>query len=363
MVRISLCMIVRDEQCFLPRCLDSVRGVVDELCVVDTGSTDRTVEIARAHGARIEHFTWIDDYAAARNVSLAMATGDWILVLDADEALATPDARARLEAFAREHPRRAGQITIVDQQEQGELRSRLTRFLPRRDDLRYVERFHEQPSFGGRPCATAHTGVEVLHEGYRAEVLTERGKLERNRAFLERLCAEQPTEPYFHYQLGRTYLLAGDSHAALGAFASALDHVETDAPYLPLLAELACHSMQKVGRAAEALELLQGLAPAWPDRADTRYLEGLLAIHAGRPELAERSFLACFDMPASDGRGGATADVARSWGPAYHLGVIHECRGDLAGARGWYAHALRLRPGHLESLAGLERLATVAGRG
>ena len=80
-------MIVRNEERFLPGCLESVRGLVDEIIVVDTGSTDRTAEIARSFGARVFDFEWRDDFSAARNESLRHAGSDWILYLDADERI------------------------------------------------------------------------------------------------------------------------------------------------------------------------------------------------------------------------------------------------------------------------------------
>src|SRR5271169_6342956 len=85
---ISLAMIVRDESKFLPGCLASVRGVADEIVVVDTGSKDDTVAIASAHGCRVVHFPWRDDFASARNESLRRCSGRWVLMLDADERLA-----------------------------------------------------------------------------------------------------------------------------------------------------------------------------------------------------------------------------------------------------------------------------------
>lgn len=85
--RISLCMIVKDEEELLPHCLASVQGAVDEMIVVDTGSSDRSPEIARQHGAVVVPFEWCDDFAAARNAGLEQASGDWILFLDADEVL------------------------------------------------------------------------------------------------------------------------------------------------------------------------------------------------------------------------------------------------------------------------------------
>lgn len=92
--RVSLCMIVKNEERSLPSCLNSVRGAVDEVIVVDTGSTDQTVQLARQQGAAVIPFNWCDDFAAARNRGLAAATGDWILFLDADEIL---DDKARVE--------------------------------------------------------------------------------------------------------------------------------------------------------------------------------------------------------------------------------------------------------------------------
>ena len=93
--RLTLCMIVRDEAANLPACLDSVAGLADEIVVVDTGSIDATREIARSRGARVIEAAWTGDFAAARNLALGAATGAWILVLDADEAL-PPASRIRL---------------------------------------------------------------------------------------------------------------------------------------------------------------------------------------------------------------------------------------------------------------------------
>ena len=96
--RVSLTMIVRDEERNLPHCLESVRGVFDEIVVLDTGSKDRTVEIARSFGARVFDFVWVDDFAAARNAALARATGDYAFWLDADDLIEPPE-RAKLEAL------------------------------------------------------------------------------------------------------------------------------------------------------------------------------------------------------------------------------------------------------------------------
>ena len=90
---LSVCMIVRNESHHLPKALASVKGIAAEIVVVDTGSTDDTVSIASAMGAKVLHFAWIDDFAAARNAALEAATQPWILSLDADQRLASDSAR------------------------------------------------------------------------------------------------------------------------------------------------------------------------------------------------------------------------------------------------------------------------------
>ena len=87
MPSISLCMIAKNEEKYLEQCLNSVKGLADEIIIVDTGSTDRTKEIAKKFSAKIFDFKWIDDFSAARNESLKHAAKDWILVLDADEMI------------------------------------------------------------------------------------------------------------------------------------------------------------------------------------------------------------------------------------------------------------------------------------
>jgi glycosyltransferase involved in cell wall biosynthesis len=97
-IELSLCMILKDEAFFLSRCLESVRHYVDEIVLVDTGSSDSTLAICRQYTERVFTFDWVNDFAAARNFSLQQARGKWILVLDADE-LITPDDLATLRAL------------------------------------------------------------------------------------------------------------------------------------------------------------------------------------------------------------------------------------------------------------------------
>ena len=110
--KVSLTMIVREEENNLPRCLESVRGIFDEIIVVDTGSTDRTVEIARSFGAKVFDFVWVDSFSAARNEALAHATGDFAFWLDADLSPRSP-VRGSSPARGGRLCRRLGRTTLL----------------------------------------------------------------------------------------------------------------------------------------------------------------------------------------------------------------------------------------------------------
>ena len=356
MTRISLCMIVRDEEEALPRCLRSAQHVVDEVCVVDTGSRDRTREVASAFGARVVDVPWDDHFADARNASLAVATGDWVLVLDADEELASPDARARLEAFAARGPR-LGRIEIEHRDPSAGAQGvvALTRFLPLTPDLRFRGRVHEQaecPAASGR----ADTGVRVLHHGYAADVLARRDKLERNRRLLELALAEEPREAYLHYQLARTLEVAARHEDAWRACRRAIELAPRDTPWLAHLVETGAYALRALGRSEEALRLIEDIAPRFPGRPDTCFLRALLAMDLGRLDEAEQGFRRCLALEAGLASGGETSPSAATYAPAYNLGMMCEVLGLLEEARAWYERALAYLPSHEASIAGLARL-------
>lgn len=213
--RISLCLIVKDEAANLPRCLASVQGVVDEIVVVDTGSTDATPEIARAAGARGLAHSWNGDFAAARNVSLAAATGDWILVLDADEELTT-EGRRQLRAVVADTTADGLFVTVLNQASPedvvAEYPAASLRLFRNRPAYRYRGRLHEQisetiQSQGGRLAAVP---VTIRHWGYQAaHVQGQADRRRRNTALLEQALAEAPGDLYLTAKLGCAYFYAG----------------------------------------------------------------------------------------------------------------------------------------------------------
>jgi hypothetical protein len=205
---LTLAMIAKNEEGFLEDCLRSAAPICDEIVVVDTGSSDRTVEIAERYGAKVVRSTWHDDFARARNESLDHATSDWVLTLDADERL-TEEALAAIREGIR-RPEIAGfHLTVrnvyADRRPVEVLIVRLFRNL---EGLRWRNRIHEQitPSLadvgGELGLALGHLHATIEHCGYEEQVIEERGKDERNdRIFREHL-RENPQDVYNIYKYG-----------------------------------------------------------------------------------------------------------------------------------------------------------------
>jgi len=224
--RISLCLIARNEEAFLDACLRAAAPAADEIIVCDTGSTDRTVEIARAHGATVVHFPWVDDFAAARNAALAAATGDWVLALDADEVL-TDDAPAALRAAVATDAFDCGMLPLhnadrldapLDDVRRGAARHDepvlLPRLLRRTPDLAWNGAIHESLDrwFFGSAQQRRYAAVpaDIIHFGNVTSLRLSLDKATRNRRLLDRYIARNPDDSFRHAYLVRELLRMGD---------------------------------------------------------------------------------------------------------------------------------------------------------
>lgn len=223
--QLSLCMIVRNEQATIRRCLESVRGVVDDVVVVDTGSADATARIATECGARVVSAPWENDFSRARNRSLAEARGAWILVLDADEYLEPEQARALgalMQRWRGRSPDRAFQLINKSTSDGGRsgASAYIIRLFPNRPDIRYRWPIHEQvgTSLQQAGVPVENTVIVILHTGY-SDPARNREKQERNRRiFAAQLERGEDVTAMTYYLLGGCLLDLGDAEAALQAY-------------------------------------------------------------------------------------------------------------------------------------------------
>jgi tetratricopeptide (TPR) repeat protein len=232
-VSLSLSMIVKNEEKYLEGCLDSVKDVVSEIVVVDTGSTDRTVEIAQGYGAKVFSFEWINDFAAARNEALRHCTGEWVLYLDADERL-RPEQHDVLRTMLRSNSASGTDAFYLKLRSPiGSLESAQVHLVPyprlfrNRPGLKFEGRIHEQitPALSRRGARFKDSPIIIDHLGYAREQDVIEAKTERNLQMLLSQVNDEPNNGYAHYQLGQTYLVRKDVENGLPHLKRALDSV------------------------------------------------------------------------------------------------------------------------------------------
>jgi glycosyltransferase involved in cell wall biosynthesis len=261
--RVSLCVIARDEAEHLGSCLESAAGVVDEIVVVDTGSSDGTIAVARAHGANVLQAHWTDDFAAARNIALEQASGVWVLTLDADERLA-PESAEAFGALLAGAGAPALRLPIEEVGGSGEIEAihsavRLFRRVP-------SHRWQRPVCERVTAAATEYVALPIRHHGY-AEPLRRYAKLDRNRLLLERAVAAAPSDPELRQRLAWTMLVLGDPYAAAAHAEAALRRTRSTMTGLLAIDTLARARMAAgdLTGAANACRTALALRPDWID--------------------------------------------------------------------------------------------------
>ncbi len=290
-MRLSVCMIVKNEQEFIENCLKSIQPIADEIIVVDTGSSDKTLEIARAFAAKIFSFQWINDFSAARNEALKQATGDWILHLDADETLeetsagkirpliSTTDSDALIVSVRNYHPPQ----DMVKYLDSGQIR-----LFRNRPEYRYRNAIHEQITFSIEENGGSIKDAPLLihHFGYQTGNAQ---KAERNRILLEKKVQENPEDGYLQFKLGETYKALQLNEKAKTCFLKALSANEPklsseilDSIYLRLsqleLSEDNYQQSVAYGRKSLAIN---------PDNAVSLYIISIGFLYTGRVDEAD----------------------------------------------------------------------------
>lgn len=350
---ISLCMIVKNEADVIANCLRSAQEAADEMIVVDTGSTDETAAIARRAGAKVYSREWRQDFAAARNESLELARGKWILVMDADEWLSDGHA-ALLRRYVADNPAADGIFVRIrnyvgagDKHAGSSVSSALRLFRNKRP-YRYEGRIHEQivqPILTANPAAKLlFSDIEFQHGGYLPEVVRRKNKVERNMTLLQQELRQTDSESFHRYNLGVEYIRSGDCERALEQFRlsrGGTDLRQSSFGHIVVLREINC--LQALGRFDEAIALSGMATEAFPDYPDLFLNLGRIHYHLRQWEKAEVALLQALAIGEAPPRY-TSVSGAGTYGASFHLGKTYEQSGNFDRAASQYASTLKTKP-------------------
>ena len=272
--RISLCMIVKDEESFLPQCLGSARPIVSEIIIVDTGSRDKSKEIARSYGAKVFEVPWEDDFAKARNVSLGRASGDWLLVLDADEAIAERDHAALLQhtrhpavcyEFMQRHYSNDirlshfkpchGEYPDWERSYVGYFESNLCRLFPNRAGIEYRGVVHELVEHSIKEIGKhriERSPIPIHHYGHTPEVQQRKNKSSVYTPLGEAKAKAPQAHWQAYFELGVEFNVTGRREESVEQFRRAL---KENPAYVPAWVNLG-YVLCELGRYQEAVQAL-----------------------------------------------------------------------------------------------------------
>lgn len=214
---LSLCLICQNEEQNIEKCLKNIKDIVDEIIIVDGGSTDQTLEIAKKYTDKIYNFTWIDDFSASRNFSIGKSTCDWILVLDCDEYLLD----ATKEMFLKLIDNKSYDGYCLGLQGQNNIFP-LLRLFRNKKNMRYKNKLHEQIIHCIDKNRVANTDIIINHSGYSQESLEEKNKMFRNLKILFSY-EESEKDCFYYYCLGNCYFAMSDYNNCEQCYLEALN--------------------------------------------------------------------------------------------------------------------------------------------
>lgn len=334
-MKISICMIVKNEEQQLSRALSSIPSGC-EIVVVDTGSSDRTIEIAMEFGASVHQYKWDDHFANARNASIMHATGEYIFIMDADEQI-SEDWKLAIQKHLELFPDQAS-TALIHNITEGELTAHHSvRLFPNNGKYEFRGNVHEQLFCGDEPAKAIRSAIRINHYGYSQEQYTSKGKFERYVHLYNQALAQNPEDGYMLYQLGKLYYSLKRYTEAYEPLASAVLLQQFDRFYYPPLLVMFGYTLKELNNSEQAYELLVPMLSMYPKFPDLPFQLGVLAMEAGRIDQIAPHFERALAIGETDGY--TTVIGCGSYRAAHNLGVYYEITGRTKEAREYYAFA------------------------
>jgi glycosyltransferase involved in cell wall biosynthesis len=329
-------MIVKNEEKNLKRCIDSVKDIVNEIIIVDTGSTDNTRNIALENGTKVLDFEWGDDFAAARNFSLSQSSSDWNLVLDADEYILSNHQLIR--NFIKKNNNKIGRINILskffDEGQEKVESSYVSRLFPNKG-IFFKGRVHEQLA---SILPRVNIAVNVAHDGY-----YQTDKTDRNLPLLLLEHNESPSDTYVLYQIGKQYFLKRDYIKANYYFSLSYRNVSENEYFKPKMVVDYLYSLIRSRNLEIGLKVIKKEKDKLDMSTDFHFVCGIFFMelvfsnvnkYINYFPLIELEYLRCIEI--DEGQNQDTVKGTGSYLALYNLGTVYETTGNISKAIEYY---------------------------
>lgn len=363
-------MIVRDNQNTIRPCIESIRPWVDEMIVVDTGSSDETRMIVESYGAKLGYFDWIDDFSAARNKSLELASGEWIFWMDSDDTI-TPECGKKLRDLAdSEHAEATmayvmqvrcpsngdsgcSEFTVVDH----------VKMFRNREDLRFEGRIHEQVLMPIRRIGgeVVWTDIYVEHSGSEHSLESRRRKNERDLRILRKDLEERPDHPFILFNFAMTYAEIGEFGEALAWLERCLDVSSPEESHVSKALAYQVNCLFQLGRIDDALNTSEMARQLYPDDVELLFREAI-ALHAmNRYETAIERYRRILDLKPCNGFRSTDPGI-QGFKCRFNLGLVYQDANNLEQAELQLRRVLDEIPSYKPAINALGSLLVSAGR-
>lgn len=339
-MKLSIAMIVKNEEKNLEKSLKEICKYDFDIVIVDTGSTDKTKEVALKYTKNVFEYKWCNDFAKARNFSISKAKGDYILVIDADEVIESIDIN-NLKTLINKNNNKVGRILRINQYsrngERFTYKERVNRLF-KKDKFKYSGRIHEQVTeINNKSYDTYNVPIVLNHYGYEKNEINRKNKIYRNINLLNDELKENGNDPYILYQLGKSYYMNEDYEKAIKSFSKAMDFdLDTKLEYVQDMIESYGYALINSKRYKESFNIIN-LYNEFNKSCDFVFLCGLIYMNNGMFNEAVDEFLKTLKFKECKMEG------VNSYLSNYNIGVIYECLGNFNKAYKYYKKSIEYK--------------------
>jgi glycosyltransferase involved in cell wall biosynthesis len=281
---LSVCLIVKDEEKVLRRCLESIKGIADEIVIADTGSTDKSKEIASEYTEMIYDYKWEDDFSKARNFAGSKASGEWIMAIDADEYV-DRESFTHFKKDLKNSPPDCDILAVqivnfIGNNGKNTVLNFHERIYKNNGTIIYHRKIHEMLKHKDSNEKKGYAKLQIFHTGYMENVVKEKSKSKRNLKLLESI---KEKEGYDYYFLGDVYFQLGDLEKAISNYKKAFQlkgSLKYDWVVRLLVKLISC--LQAANRNKEALEIIGAADDIYINFVDFKFFKGQIYLIEGK---------------------------------------------------------------------------------